>query len=394
MGNYSLSKGEGGEKGKFFCSVHYRQLFMSNPEAINYSRADAPKREQSKTDLTAEKEKNTPQMNGKSKQEIAKSTSVEDAEQRTEQVHISVEQVTEQSSKLPENEVQMLSGDETHEQNGDLPTDNYLEKEVFASEEEVVGDLQANEEGHGDLLEDEVGNANGDDLEEVTNTVNIKLDQAPRWGTPEKLASVSIEKSSTLDHQFESEKEPTTLALNSQVTSPSDEPEQPTHKMGITDENTHIPLHQIGDKSEKISKGTFTALETEILPQIEDELANITDITMEIPETSCTPNHQNGDKADSKIVDQEVAPEEGELTNKTGTIPKKHTSYTPNHQESITLDNETAHQIGEPKQPTCKIQTPTHQMRVMLSCDITVLFHMSIYIYNLKRNLHRAFCNL
>lgn len=44
MGNYSFIKKEGGEKGKFFCSPHYRQLFLSHPEVINYSRA----REQSK----------------------------------------------------------------------------------------------------------------------------------------------------------------------------------------------------------------------------------------------------------------------------------------------------------------------------------------------------------
>ena len=51
IGGYSLTKGVGGEKGKFFCSTHYRQLFLSNPEAINYSRADAPKREGSTSDL-------------------------------------------------------------------------------------------------------------------------------------------------------------------------------------------------------------------------------------------------------------------------------------------------------------------------------------------------------
>ena len=39
MGNYTFCKGERGENGKFFCSPHYRQLFMSNPEVINYSRA-------------------------------------------------------------------------------------------------------------------------------------------------------------------------------------------------------------------------------------------------------------------------------------------------------------------------------------------------------------------
>lgn len=40
VGGYALSKGEGAEKGKFFCTAHYRQLFLSNPEAINYSRAN------------------------------------------------------------------------------------------------------------------------------------------------------------------------------------------------------------------------------------------------------------------------------------------------------------------------------------------------------------------
>ena len=34
-----------GEKGKFFCTPHYRQLFLSNPEAINYSRVGQGRRE-------------------------------------------------------------------------------------------------------------------------------------------------------------------------------------------------------------------------------------------------------------------------------------------------------------------------------------------------------------
>ena len=45
MGNYTLSKGEGGEKRKFFCSPHYRQLFLSHPEVINYSRANTSKKQ-------------------------------------------------------------------------------------------------------------------------------------------------------------------------------------------------------------------------------------------------------------------------------------------------------------------------------------------------------------
>ena len=53
IGGYSLSKGESGEKGKFFCTAHYRQLFMSNPEAIGYQRADAKdaKREESRSEV-------------------------------------------------------------------------------------------------------------------------------------------------------------------------------------------------------------------------------------------------------------------------------------------------------------------------------------------------------
>jgi hypothetical protein len=41
VGNYAYSRGQGGEPGKFFCRPHFRQLFMSNPEAINYARAGA-----------------------------------------------------------------------------------------------------------------------------------------------------------------------------------------------------------------------------------------------------------------------------------------------------------------------------------------------------------------
>jgi hypothetical protein len=39
MGNFAMSKGDNGQPGKFFCKPHYRQLFMSNPEAINYARS-------------------------------------------------------------------------------------------------------------------------------------------------------------------------------------------------------------------------------------------------------------------------------------------------------------------------------------------------------------------
>ena len=38
IGNYSYSRGTGNEKGRFFCTPHFKQLFLSNPEAINYGR--------------------------------------------------------------------------------------------------------------------------------------------------------------------------------------------------------------------------------------------------------------------------------------------------------------------------------------------------------------------
>lgn len=386
MGNYSLSKGEGGEKGKFFCSVHYRQLFMSNPEAINYSRADAPKREQSKTDLQAEKEKSTQQMNGKPEQDTTKSKSVEDSTRMSEQVHISVEEVA-------ENEAEVLSGDEHRELNGDLPADKdlqsedlvsnsaHLEEMVIASEEEMVEDLQASEEtGHGDLLEDEVGIANGDGLEKVNNTVNVKLEQTPQQVASEQLArksDISIGNSS-LDHQFsedESEIEPSILALDNQVASPSHEPENPTRKDGITGECSST-CHRNEHESDK---ATLTALEQEIKPEIEDELTSKTDVTTKNRETNCAPCHQSDDKSYSEMtkslaVVQEVAPEEGEQTSKRDTATEKHhnvISFLPHRRESeratnpVTLDYETVRQNGEPKRSTCAIQTPAQQKRVM-----------------------------
>jgi hypothetical protein len=40
LGNYAYSKGEAGQKGKFFCKAHFKQLFYSNPAAIGYARAE------------------------------------------------------------------------------------------------------------------------------------------------------------------------------------------------------------------------------------------------------------------------------------------------------------------------------------------------------------------
>ncbi len=54
IGGYSLSKGEGGEKGKFFCTAHYRQLFLSNPEAIGYQRADTKEAKEAKREANNE----------------------------------------------------------------------------------------------------------------------------------------------------------------------------------------------------------------------------------------------------------------------------------------------------------------------------------------------------
>ncbi|CAI8014575.1 [F-actin]-monooxygenase MICAL3 [Geodia barretti] len=55
IGGYSLSKGEkSGDRGKFFCTPHYRQLFLSNPEAINYSRAGQGRRDRAGQDKDEE----------------------------------------------------------------------------------------------------------------------------------------------------------------------------------------------------------------------------------------------------------------------------------------------------------------------------------------------------
>ena len=60
IGGYALSKGDSGEIGKFFCQAHYRQLFLSNPEAINYSRAGAVKKT-SREDIIPEPVKKEPE---------------------------------------------------------------------------------------------------------------------------------------------------------------------------------------------------------------------------------------------------------------------------------------------------------------------------------------------
>ena len=129
MGNYSLSKGEGGEKGKFFCSVHYRQLFMSNPEAINYSRADAPKRETSKTSLKSSAEIE----NGAKKaeeQEPSKTSS-------SEQVQVLAEEVAERGDE----EVNKVTTEETQKQNGDSEENRTSVVEVIVEDNvESIGD--------------------------------------------------------------------------------------------------------------------------------------------------------------------------------------------------------------------------------------------------------------
>lgn len=52
VGNYAYARGSGGEPGKFFCRPHFKQLFMSNPEAINYGRAGNEQKKQDTPPLT------------------------------------------------------------------------------------------------------------------------------------------------------------------------------------------------------------------------------------------------------------------------------------------------------------------------------------------------------
>ncbi|KAL5479226.1 hypothetical protein EMCRGX_G022722 [Ephydatia muelleri] len=44
VGGYCLSKAEGTEKAKLFCTAHYMQIFLSNPRALNYSRSGIAER--------------------------------------------------------------------------------------------------------------------------------------------------------------------------------------------------------------------------------------------------------------------------------------------------------------------------------------------------------------
>jgi len=57
VGNYSYSRGTGEEKGRFYCTPHFRQLFLSNPEAINYGRQreGQPTPTATKTDTASQK---------------------------------------------------------------------------------------------------------------------------------------------------------------------------------------------------------------------------------------------------------------------------------------------------------------------------------------------------
>ena len=54
VGGYGLSKAEGTEKAKFFCTAHYMQIFKSNPRALNYSRTELRERFGSSTTILEE----------------------------------------------------------------------------------------------------------------------------------------------------------------------------------------------------------------------------------------------------------------------------------------------------------------------------------------------------
>ena len=60
VGGYCLSKAEGTEKSKLFCTAHYMQTFLSNPRALNYSRSGLAKRFGSS--VTIEEEPNAEEL--------------------------------------------------------------------------------------------------------------------------------------------------------------------------------------------------------------------------------------------------------------------------------------------------------------------------------------------
>lgn len=308
MGNYSLSKGEGGEKGKFFCSVHYRQLFMSNPEAINYSRADAPKRQANKPDL----KEDTIQQKSSDCEPETKTLNVEDTIQRDispEQVHVFTEEINEEDEELPSVEVE-LTLDDTHLHNGELrgsstepfsddhlePTGEYLEDEETqkdpiaddtykrrsdASEENVVSDQPTPEQQYQQdddvIFEEETENMetteeelylqSGDEDEKVTDHVTIDQEVTPQMSEPEQLTGITnlmvetAEQQSNLTGVPIFDQQPNIVNLISETS----QPEQQRIK-------TDLEVTEIRQAEQQASTAADLTIETPQLATCEDSL--------------------------------------------------------------------------------------------------------------------------
>lgn len=232
MGNYSLSKGEGGEKGKFFCSVHYRQLFMSNPEAINYSRANAPKRDTSKTDLSAEKANatQTQQETTKTSSPVHSEKEGVQREQSPEQIHVTPAEEETQPTGEVSKEVMEPAQEEGLEEKQNDEREKYSETELTSEEghevasddlekeddtviqtkedtyeeemqalEEVFVIAEEDEEQESDLQEEEETRMNDvteeepqcdDRSDKVTSEVTVGQESSPPVGEPEQQTNL------------------------------------------------------------------------------------------------------------------------------------------------------------------------------------------------------------
>ena len=339
MGNYSLSKGEGGEKGKFFCSVHYRQLFMSNPEAINYSRADAPKRETSKTSLksSAEIENGTKKPE---EQEPRKTSS-------SEQVQVLAEEVAE----CGDEEVNKVTREETQKQNddsegkrtsvvevivednvesggdpyeGDISTYVVVEspEEEMARErktdasEDAITTAEETYQREGDVREEEEEEVRSEHElqsdDDVSNSCGIEVDQEC---TP-RIQDSTTEQS--MDNDWTAETLPATPTRCDRVTEPlpvdQEIPPQPSHtdqltnETNMTEDSTARTAHDTEDNMTKL-----LVLVKEDTPQQHDsEVVQTTCKTDLMTETIYSPI-QDHSSVNSVALGSEIVTDRSEL---------------------------------------------------------------------------------
>ena len=305
MGNYSLSKGEGGEKGKFFCSVHYRQLFMSNPEAINYSRADAPKRQASKPDV---KEATIQQGSSDCEPETTETKAL-NIEKDTirgdispEHVHVTTEEISKEDEELPSIEVEVTS-DDTHLQNGELRTSS---TEPFSDDQlEPTGDYLENEKTQEDPIPDDNYKRRSDASEESVVSDRTESPEKQYQQDDDMISEEETENMETTGEELylqsgdEDEKVTDTVTINQEVTPQMTQPDELT---GITDilvetaeqhsNLTSIPLTDqqpnveqlLSETSQPEQQRIKTDLEAAEVPQAEQLASSAADLTIETPQ--------------------------------------------------------------------------------------------------------------